>query len=163
MQTTVVMFLVVPGEEFRAPAPCVIHVDEVFWIAWLGFQCFKMRFRERIVVADARPGMTDIDLQFCKQINKIIRGHRRTPILMHGQRVLDNLMVRNRRTHEMSPRTSIEPPTDRVNRATYSFAGGSNMLQILALFWCVYGGCFGSDFGLGSRVWRAQGAPAFPF
>ena len=66
-------------------------------------------------------------------------------------------------TRLMSPRTSIEPPTDRVNRATYSFAGGSNMLQILALFWCVYGGCFGSDFGLGSRVWRAQGAPAFPF
>ena len=35
----------------------------------------------------------------------------------------------------MSPRTSIEPPTDRVNRATYSFAGGSNILWILALFW----------------------------
>ena len=52
----------------------------------------------------------------------------------------------------LSPRTSIEPPTDRVNRATYSFAGGSNMLQILALFWCVYGGCFCSGFGLGLSI-----------
>ena len=64
----------------------------------------------------------------------------------------------------LSPRTSIEPPTDRVNRATCSFARGSNMGWILALFECAFGGYFHGVFGcFGLRSCHPQRAPAFHF
>ena len=44
IQTTVVVFVVVPIEKLPTPLPRVIQIIEVFRVAGLRLQCLKMRF-----------------------------------------------------------------------------------------------------------------------
>jgi hypothetical protein len=85
-ENVMVMLRVVPAEEVVAPAACVPEIAKASGIVRLVLQRVKVRFGKRIVVGDARSRVAALDAELAEQFGKSVTRHRRSPILVHGER-----------------------------------------------------------------------------
>jgi hypothetical protein len=80
-----VMVLVVPGEEILAPPPCVREIAEATRIVGLILCRAKARFRERIVIRDARSRVAAFNAELAQELREAVAGHGRASVLVHDK------------------------------------------------------------------------------
>jgi hypothetical protein len=89
-----IMFGVVPAEEFLGERPGVFDTTEPFREFRPVLRCLELRFRVGVVIADMRPGKAFGDAQACKHESDRFRCHVGPPIGMDSQLIcLDHLFL----------------------------------------------------------------------